>query len=101
MIDDEIRRTEGVDGQRIPAEAFDRVSDGGEIDDCRNPGEVLQQDSGWLEGDFHIVPAIHLPVENPLNVFGLHLKVVTVAHGRLQKHAHGERKLLCERDETS
>jgi len=56
--------------------------------------EVLEDDSGRLEGDVSIDLGVLLPVEDGLNVVGLDVELVAVSDGGLEQHSDGVRKGL-------
>ena len=61
VIDDEIHRLKRVDQARVAAEARERVTHGGEIDDGGNSGEILEQHSRGAEGDLLFDFPLHVP----------------------------------------
>mmetsp|Transcript_6420 Transcript_6420/g.7198 ORF Transcript_6420/g.7198 Transcript_6420/m.7198 type:complete len:932 (-) Transcript_6420:12-2807(-) len=93
VVDHKVHRDLRVDLRRIAAKALRRVAHGGEVDDARHAGEVLQHDAGRLERDLDRLRAVLLPVENILNGLGGDIELVTVAHRRLEQHTNAERKL--------
>ena len=50
MVDDQIDGDQRVDAHRVAAGPGDRRAHGGEVDDRRDAGEVLEQDAGGHEG---------------------------------------------------
>ena len=91
VIDDQIGRADGVDGERITAEFADGVAHGGEIDQGGDTGKVLQDHSGRFEGNFNAfgVLLVVLPVEDLLDIDLSDVEPVAVAHGRFQKDSDG------------
>ena len=54
MVDHEVDGDERVDLLRTPAERLDAVPHGGEVDDTRHAGEVLEEDPGRRVGDLPV-----------------------------------------------
>ena len=52
MIDDELSGNQWIDFFGVAAESFQRVAHGGEVDDRRNSGKILQQDARGHERNF-------------------------------------------------
>ena len=69
VVDDEIGREQRVDLPRLAAEVSDRVAHRGEIDDGRNAGEVLEEDTRGAEGDLPVRLLAGLPFENGPDLF--------------------------------
>ena len=68
MVDDEIRRLQGVDVRRIASHGNHRLAHRGKIDHRRNPREVLHQDPGWPVRDFSGRNGRGIPVQDRLYV---------------------------------
>ena len=68
VIDDEIDRDLRVDQRRLAAERGHRVAHRREIDDGRNPGEVLQDDARGGEGDLVLGRGLRPPAGERLDV---------------------------------
>ena len=49
--------------------------------------EVLQDDARWLEGNVDVRLRVLDPVDDFLDVTGLHVELVTVADGRLEQNS--------------
>lgn len=83
VINDQISWTNGVDGVRIAAEFVDSVAHSGEIDECRDTGEVLQDHSGRFEGNFDALSIflVDLPVENLFDVGLCNMESITITNG--------------------
>lgn len=94
MIDDQINGAERVDFHWINSKFFNGISHSGQIDDGRNTSEILQDDSGGLERDLHILVGGLLPVEDIFDVLLLDAEVVAVSDGRLKKNSDGIRELF-------
>ncbi len=54
VIDDDLHRLQRVYLFRIVAHRDHRVAHGGQVDDARNAGKILQQHAGRTEGDLLI-----------------------------------------------
>ena len=52
MIDHQVHGHERIDLERVATGALHGRAHGGEVDDARDAGEILQDDAGDLEGDF-------------------------------------------------
>ena len=59
--------------------------------------EVLQDHPGWFKGDLHTGVHGGRPAQDVLHILLQHMKVVAVAHRRLQQHTHREWQFLCFR----
>ena len=68
VVDDQFGRGERVDLLRVAAEADHRLAHGGEVDDGRHAGEVLQDHARGREGDFVARGRLGVPVEQRLDV---------------------------------
>ena len=90
VIDDQIDRDEGIDSLRIAARSGDRASQGREVDDCRNAGEVLHQHSCRHECDGRI-GAVRPPGKGDDIRFG-HVPAAGPAGDVLQQDLDGVRQ---------
>ena len=61
VVDDQVGRHQRLDACRVSADRGHRVAHCGEIDDGRNPGEVLQQDAGRHEWNLGFDGGVRLP----------------------------------------
>ena len=68
MIDNEVNRAKRVDLLSITTESLHGISHGSEIDDSGDTGEILQDDSGRLEGDFKILLRALTPIQYGFNI---------------------------------
>ena len=68
VIDDQVNRAERVDLLRVASESRHGIAHGGEVDYGGHTCEVLQENSGWLEGDLEVQLGAFSPVENSLDV---------------------------------
>ena len=68
VVDDQLRRDEGVDAGRIAAEVGHRVAHGGEVDDRGHAGEVLHDHAGGGEGDLLAGLRVRVPGRQRLDV---------------------------------
>jgi hypothetical protein len=92
VIDDEIDGDEGFDDFRIFFEASDRIAHGGEVDQERHAGEVLEDDAGDRERDFFSGWFLGIPAGEVLDIAGACLKAVAVAEDRLENDAERDRE---------
>ena len=82
MIDHQFGGQQRIDFLRIAAELAHGVAHGGEVDDGRNAGEILEQNARGHEGDFFFAGAFGaggIPGGEGANVFGVDEAVVFVA----------------------
>ena len=79
MIDDQFGGQQRIDALRVAAHLHHGVAHGGQIDDGRHAGEVLQQDAGRHEGDFLAGLGFRLPVGQRFDVLGAHGQAVLAA----------------------
>ncbi len=84
MVDNEVDGHERVDPARVATERLDGVSHGGEVDDARHAGEVLEKDARWRVRD---LPggSTGLVTGQGLHVFGLHAHAIFVAQQVLEE----------------
>jgi hypothetical protein len=50
--------------------------------------EVLEDDSGGLEGDLDVLGSVGDPLEDLLDVGGQHVKLIAVSDGGLEQDTH-------------
>ncbi len=93
VVDDELDGDEGVDGGGIAAHLRQRSTHGGQIDDRRDPREVLHEHTLGGEGDLggRRPPSLLAsdPVRHRLDVGGMDLAPVLVTKEVLEKDLHG------------
>jgi len=65
------------------------VSHGGKIYYSWDTCEVLQDNSGWFEGDIGVSLGTLDPVQDLLDIGGLDVELVAVSHGGLEKDPDG------------
>ena len=92
VIDDEIDGDEGFDDFGIFFEAGDSIAHGGEVDQERHAGEVLEDDAGDSERDFFSGWFLGIPAGEVLDIAGACLKAVAVAEDRLENDAERNRE---------
>jgi hypothetical protein len=68
VINDEVNWAKWVDLLSITTESLHGISHGSQIYDSWDAGEILQDDSGRLEGNFKILLRALTPVEDSLNI---------------------------------
>lgn len=68
MIDDEIDLTSRVDLFRISSQTLDGISHGGEVDNERDTGEILKDNTCRFEGNFNILGGVNFPIENLFDI---------------------------------
>ena len=90
VIDDQIDRAERVDLLRIAAQTSNCVSHGSEIDHSGHSGEILEDNSCRLEGDFNGFAGQFLPVEDILHVLGSDLELIAVSDRTFEEDADAE-----------
>ena len=95
MIDHEVRLDLGIHlrGYRfVPGHADDRCSHGCQIDDRRNTGEVLKNDTRRLECDLVRADLRCVILGGGPNVLVPHHESIVIAQGGLQQHLDGVRQ---------
>ena len=86
MIDDEVGRHHWVDPVGITAQRLEPIPHGGQVDDARHAGEVLQHDASRQVGDLDLAGGVRAPVRDVAHVLlGDHV-VVEVAQRLLEQH---------------
>ncbi|GIW20357.1 MAG: hypothetical protein KatS3mg065_0653 [Chloroflexota bacterium] len=90
VVDDEVGRDEGVDLGRVAAEGGHGVAHGGEVDDGRHAGEVLEDDPGRHEGDLGLAAAAGSPGGEGEDVLGGDDAAAGVAEGVLEEDLQGD-----------
>ena len=87
VVDDEIDGHERIDFLGIAAEALHGGSHGGEIDDARHAGEILQHNAGRLEWDFDLGRGGGLPRGEGFHIILRYEVAVAIAEQRFEQHA--------------
>jgi hypothetical protein len=90
VIDHQIDRAQRVDLLGITAQTSNCVSHGSEIDYSGDSGEILEDDSCGLEGDFNRFAGQFLPAEDVLHVFGSDLELIAVSDRTFEEDADAE-----------
>ncbi len=72
VVDDEVGRHERVDARRVAAHLGHRVAHGGEVDDARHAGEVLEDHPGRHERQLGLGRLRGIPVRERADVVGAH-----------------------------
>ena len=94
VVDDEIDWLERVDQPGVPAESRQSVSHGGEIDDGRHSGEILEEDARGPERDFLFQRALHVPAGQRADVVGFDELAVFVPEQVFEEDLEAEREVL-------
>lgn len=89
VVNNEIDWAEWVDLLWVSSELDHSVSHGGEVDDTGDSSEILEDNSGGLEGDLDLLGGLLLPIKDVLDVLGLNLELVAVSDGRFQQNSDG------------
>ena len=88
MVDHEVDGHERIDPSCVAAERPDGVAHGGEVDDARHAGEILEEDARRRVRDLPRRPA-GLVAGQSLHVLGLHAYAVLVAKQVLEQELDG------------
>src|SRR5271166_6941513 len=94
MIDHEFGRRERIDSLRVAAEANDRFAHRGEIDDARDPGEVLHDDARRSEGDFVLRSTLWIPIEQRLDILAGDVDAILEAQQILEQDLERVRQAI-------
>ena len=70
VVDDQLDRLEGIDLPRVAAQPLHGVAHGGQVDDRRHAGEVLEEHPAGSEGDLAVGGRLGVPGGQPLDVVG-------------------------------
>src|SRR5579859_7160979 len=92
MVDDEFNGEERTNALRIATDFVDRFAHGGEIHDCRNAGEILEQNARGHEGNFFFFCA-RRPGGERFNVIGMNKSAVFTTEEIFEKDSQRKRKL--------
>src|SRR5690606_15219097 len=87
VIDDEVARPHRVHGVRVAAQGGEGLAHGGEVDDRRHAGEVLEDDASRAEGDLVGRLRRRIPAGQGPDVVGADRLVVLVAEQVLEQNA--------------
>ena len=90
MVDDQVYRHLGVDFLGVAAQAGHGGAQGGQVDNGRYAGEVLQDDPAGHKSDLWLVSGVGLPVGQLGHIFGLHQVAIAVTQQALQQDFNGE-----------
>ena len=93
VIDDQIDRNLWIDLLWIAAHLDHRITKCSKINNSRNTGKILQNDTRRTEWNFSTL-TIGLPSSNRLDIFFSNQKSITVAKCTFQQDTHRVRKML-------
>ena len=93
VVHDEVHGDERLDHFRVLAHAVDGGAHGGEIDEQRHAGEVLEDDAGDDEGDFIVAGSLGVVVGEVGDVLFGDLEAVVVAEEGFENDPDGDREL--------
>ena len=85
VVDHEVSRHERVDPARVAPERRHRVPHGGQVDDRRHAGEVLQDDAGREEGNLRVAARPRPPAGDPREILLRHEAAPGVPQDVLQE----------------
>ena len=91
MIHHEIDWNQRLDDFWIAAKPFHRASHRGEIDDQRNAGEILKNDSRNYERNLFIGRFLRIPVRQRLDIFALDFYAVAIPQCGLKHNPNAGR----------
>lgn len=94
VIDDQIDGHDGIDAIGLAAQASHGGAHGGQIDDRRHAGEVLQDDPSRFEGYLERLGHLRRPAGQSLDVFGRYCVAVCGSQHGLQKYSDRKRQLV-------
>ena len=86
VVDDHLRRVEGVDDLGVATEVGDRLTHGGQVDDAGHTGEVLHDDAGRGELDLRVGLGGGVPGGQGSHVIGGDVGAVLGAQQVLGQH---------------
>ena len=72
MVDDELRREQGIHALWVAAHRLHRVAHRSEVHHRGHAGEVLEQNAGGHERDFVVGGCLRFPAGEPLDLRGAH-----------------------------
>ena len=90
VVDHQVDGDEGFDELGIALEAGDGVAHGGEVDEERDAGEVLEDDAGDGEGDFLGGGLLGVPAGEVFDIAGGGLQTVAMAEDGFQDDTEGD-----------
>ena len=94
VVDHQVARHERIDFFRIALHPDHRTSQGGQVDDRRHAGEILQNHPSQFEGDFDLLGRFGVPVRQIDHVRFVDDEVVDVSQAGFQQHANRKRQRL-------
>src|SRR5690606_8794941 len=94
VVDDELCRGERVDLVRVAAEIDDGLTHRCKVDDTRNTGEVLHDDTSGSELNLRIGFSAWIPSTERRDVLGGHVRTVFGAKQVLEQHLQAVREPL-------
>ena len=92
VVDDEVRRDEGVHARRVAAERGHRVAHRREVHDRGHAGEVLEDDAGGHERDLGLAAGARTPGREGRHVLLAHDAAAGVAERVLEQDLEGDRR---------
>ena len=94
VVDDQLDGLQRVDLRRVAAHALHGVAHGGEVDDGRDAGEVLQQHAAGVKAISRLGSAFGVPVGEGLDVLGRDGDAVLGAQQVFEQDLERERQPL-------
>ncbi len=91
MIDNQVNGAERVDLLGVSSQSGDCVSHGGQVDHCGDSSEILEDDSGRLEGDFDRLAGELFPVQDVLDILGSDFEFIAVSNCAFEEDSDAER----------
>jgi len=95
VVDDEIDRLQRIDQASVAAESRQRITHGGEIDDCGNSGEILEQHPRSTESNFPFDLPLHVPGCKRAHVVGFDELAVFVPEQIFEKDLEADGESIC------
>ena len=92
MVDDQLDRLEGIDLPRIAAQPLHGIAHGGQVDNRRYAGEVLEEHPAGPEGDLAVRLRHGVPRRQPLDVVGRDRDAVFVTQEVFEQDFEGKRQ---------
>ena len=87
VVDHEFRGQQGIHFFRIAAQRANRFAHGGEIDDGRHAGKILQEHARGHEGNFLLRCGVRIPPGQRFNISGMNESPILLAQKIFQEHA--------------
>ncbi len=100
VVDDQLDRLERVDLPGVAAQPLHGVAHGGQVDDRRHAGEVLEQHPAGPEGDLAVGLRLGVPRRQRLDVVGRDRDAVLVTQEVLEQDLEGKRQARRRRART-